>query len=91
MYGLADKKGGKKAQGPDPRGFRYDLENQIAKPDEFKKTMTHIDEKSQELKNLLRSGGSQIDLDQWTILLAGYQALKKVLTRSVQTSTNKKG
>jgi len=74
MYGLEEGK-----QKPI---FEFDLEKEIKEDPERAQTLlksveTHI----QEIKGVLREGGEAKDIDNYGVLLHGYTALQKVLTK----------
>lgn len=73
MYGLE-----KKGKAP----FEFDLEKDLkAHPTKIKELLKLCEERIQEVKNLLRQGAESSDYDNYGILLHGYAALQKVLTR----------
>lgn len=73
MFGLE-----KKPQGP----FEFDLEQDLKKdPAKTKELLKQIEQRMQEIKGQLREGSAQEDFDQYGILLHGYAALQKVLTK----------
>ena len=73
MYGLE-----KKGKAP----FEFDLEKELkANPTKIKDLLKVCEERIQEIKNLLRQGSDSSDYDNYGILLHGYAALQKVLTR----------
>lgn len=76
MYGL-DKKG----KGPVQFDLEVDLRND---PVKAKKLMKEIEAKIFDLKNLLRQGAETEDFDEYGILLHGYAALQRILTK-IQT------
>ena len=59
----------------------FDLEKELANPEEAKKIKARIAERIQKLKGLLRSGGEAEEFDQYGILLHGYAALQKLITK----------
>jgi hypothetical protein len=73
MYGLEkDKK----------TPFEFDLEQLMRKdPAEAKKTIKKVEDRIQEIKNILRTGSSSKDFDNLGVILQGYAALQKVLKR----------
>ena len=73
MYGLE-----KKGRAP----FEFDLEKELkSNPAKIKELLKVCEGKIQEIKNLLRQGADSSDYDNYGILLHGYAALQKVLTR----------
>jgi hypothetical protein len=65
--------------------FDFDLEKEIKKePAKGKKMIEKIGIRIQEIKNHLREGKQESkELDEFGVLLHGYTALKKVLSRVV--------
>lgn len=62
--------------------FAFDLEIELAKsPAKAKEIINKIQHRTEELKKLLREGGSQDDFDQYGILLHGYASLMRVLKK----------
>ncbi|MCI0381450.1 MAG: DUF5398 family protein [Chlamydiae bacterium] len=75
MYGLETKPKGK---GP----FEFDLEVDLKKdPRKAKAILGEVEQKMQQLKNLLRQGAETEDFDEYGVLLHGYAALQRVLKR----------
>jgi hypothetical protein len=75
MYGLE-----KKPKGP----FEFDLEKDLKEdPAKAKQMLKVIEEKIQEIKGILRQGAESEDFDKYGILLHGYAALQKVLTKVI--------
>lgn len=73
MFGLE-----KKPQAP----FEFDLEQELKKdPARKQKILKEVEEKIQEIKNVLRQGAGSADFDNYGILLHGYAALQKVLNK----------
>ena len=67
--------------------FEFDLEMALKKdPQKKQELLKEVEEKVQELKNLLRDGTETDEFDQYGILLHGYSALQKVLNRLPTTS-----
>lgn len=65
--------------------FAFDLEEDLKKdPKLAKQMMKEIDERMTELKNLLRQGAETDDFDDYGVLLHGYAALKKVLSKALK-------
>lgn len=62
--------------------FEFDLEKDLKKtPTKAKEMLKKTEDRIQEIKNTLRQGTQSNDFDQLGILLHGYAALQKVLTR----------
>ena len=73
MYGLEQK--GKAL-------FEFDLEKDLkANPAKVKELLKACEENIQKVKNILRQGTASAEYDQFGVLLHGYAALQKVLTR----------
>jgi hypothetical protein len=62
--------------------FEFDLEKDLkSSPAKIKEMLKTVEGKIHELKNTLRQGTESEDFDKLGILLHGYAALQKVLTR----------
>jgi hypothetical protein len=62
--------------------FEFDLEKDLkSNPAKVKEMLQTIENKIQEIKNTLRQGAESENFDKLGILLHGYAALQKVLTR----------
>jgi len=62
--------------------FAFDLEEDMKKdPATAKALLKEVDERTNELKNLLRQGAETEDFDDYEVLLHGYAALQKVLKK----------
>ncbi len=62
--------------------FEFDLEKDLKNnPSKAKETLKMIEDRIQEIKNTLRQGAQTEDFDKLGILLHGYAALQKVLTK----------
>jgi hypothetical protein len=73
MYGL-EKKG--------RALFEFDLEKDLkSNPSQAKALVKVCEERIQEIKNTLRQGTESSDYDNFGVLLHGYAALQKVLTK----------
>jgi len=73
MYGL-EKKG--------RALFEFDLEKELkSHPSKVKEYLKHCEEYIHKIKNSLRQGAASADYDNLGVLLHGYAALQKVLTR----------
>ena len=73
MFGLEKKKSAT---------FEFDLEKELHEtPTKSRELLKTVDGKIQEIKHSLREGTKTEDFDQLGILLHGYAALQKVLTR----------
>jgi len=77
MFGLEKKK-----QEP----FTFDLEEEILKdPDKKKEYLETAKKKAEEIKAKMRKGEGSEDFDKMGILLHGYTALNKVLSKVTKT------
>ncbi|MDN3505974.1 MAG: DUF5398 family protein [Simkaniaceae bacterium] len=64
--------------------FAFDLEEDMKKdPTKAKALLKEVDERTNELKNLLRQGAETEDFDDYGVLLHGYAALQKVLKKVI--------
>jgi len=73
MYGL-EKKG--------RTLFEFDLEKELkTNPTKIRELLKSVEGRIQEIKNALRQGTGSEDFDKFGILLHGYAALQRVLTR----------
>ncbi len=62
--------------------FEFDLEKELkSDPSKAKDLLKVIEGRIQEIKNVLRQGTESEDFDKFGILLHGYAALQKVLTK----------
>ncbi len=62
--------------------FDFDLEKDLqAHPSKAKDLLKAVEHRIQEIKNTLRQGTGSEDFDKFGILLHGYAALQKVLTK----------
>jgi len=77
MFGLEDKDSNKKKEAD----FVFDLEREMADPKKNRELKDDIQKKIQKLKNALRSGENKEEFDKHGMLLHGYTALVKVISR----------
>lgn len=62
--------------------FEFDLEKDLkSNPGKIKDLLKTVEGRIQEIKNILRQGTQSEDFDKFGVLLHGYAALQKVLTR----------
>lgn len=62
--------------------FEFDLEKELkGNPSKAKDLLKTVEGRIQEIKNTLRQGTESEDFDKFGILLHGYAALQKVLTK----------
>lgn len=76
MFGL-NKKNNKK--GPSP--FTFDLEKDMQDPEKQKKLLHKVEDQIGEIKKALREGADSEEFEKLGLLLHGYSALLKVLTK----------
>ena len=77
MFGLEDQK--KKKVEP----FVFDLEKTLKDPKNFRQMKQKIEDRIQEIKNVLKSGENKEDFDRYGLLLHGYISLQKVIARTL--------
>lgn len=75
MFGLENQK---KKKGSE---FVFDLEKQLAANQSNKELKGKIEARIQTIKEILRSGDSKEEFDQFGVLLHGYTALLKIIAR----------
>ena len=75
MFGLEDQKK-KKAE-----DFIFDLEKELKSAKKHQELKKRIDGRIQRIKEVLRSGESKEEFDQFGLLLHGYTSLLKVMSR----------
>lgn len=62
--------------------FEFDLEKDLkSNPSKIKDLLKTVEGRIHEIKNILRQGTQSEDFDKFGVLLHGYAALQKVLTR----------
>jgi hypothetical protein len=76
MFGLESQK--KKKPGNE---FEFDLEKKCQNPAEIKKVQELVMQRVQKIKEILRVGGDQEDIERLGTLLHGYHSLLKVTSR----------
>ena len=76
MFGLEKQKKNKKDE-----EFIFELEKELKNPQKQKEVQAHIEASIQSIKETLRSGENQEDFDRFGVLLHGYNALIKVISR----------
>lgn len=76
MFGLEDQKNKKPSE-----EFVFDLEKDLKDPAKRKEWQKIVEEKIQKVKEILRTGESQDDFDNFGLLLHGYTSLLKVIER----------
>ena len=60
--------------------FEFDLEKELKTDASKRQKLTkEVEEKTQEIKTILRQGASSADFDNYGVLLHGYAALHKVI------------
>ena len=76
MFGLENQKKKKKAE-----EFVFDLEKDLKVAKKQKELKIKIEDKIQEIKEVLRSGDNKEEFDKFGTLLHGYTSLLKVMAR----------
>jgi hypothetical protein len=62
--------------------FEFDLEKELkSNPSKAKELIKTVESQIQEIKNILRQGTESEDFDKFGMLLHGYAALQKILTK----------
>lgn len=82
MFGL---EGQKKKKPMDE--FVFELEKEIKDPQKNKELRQKVEARVQKIKESLRSGDSQEEFDRFGLLLQGYNALVKVMSRVLTTKS----
>lgn len=77
MFGLEDQKKKKPTE-----EFVFDLEKEVKNPKKYQDLKDHIEKQIQKIKNVLRTGENKEEFDYFGLLLHGYNALLKVLSRA---------
>lgn len=76
MFGLESSK--KKKVAPE---FFFELENELKDPKKSKEIKERVERRLQKIKERLRTGDDQLEYARFSLLLLGYTALQKVMTR----------
>lgn len=76
MFGLEDDK-----KSPKSGEFTYELEKELKDPTQRREIQTRVELQIQKVKELLRSGDTKEEFDQFGLLLQGYESLLKVIAR----------
>ncbi len=76
MFGL-----GKEKKGPAFGEWEFDLEKELKDAGAMRKQKEEINQRTQELKTMLRQGEDQKSFDETQTLLHGYLAAQKVIGR----------
>ena len=64
--------------------FEFDLEKELKKdPSKARHLLKSVEEKIHEIKGILRQGAASEEFDNYGVLLHGYAALQRVLTRII--------
>lgn len=77
MFGLEDQKKKKPTD-----EFIFELEKEFKDPAKNKEIRLLLETRLQKIKEILRSGANQDGIDRLGVLLHGYTALLKVMSRS---------
>lgn len=75
MFGM------KRDKQPKVGDYSFDLEEDLKDPGKLRAIREKVEERIQQLKNMLRQGGDQKSFDQFQTLLHGYLAIQKVIQR----------
>lgn len=75
MFGLEDQKKGQ------PEEFVFELEQELQDPKKRKEIKELVESRIQKIKEALRSGEDKENFDEYGILLHGYNAILKVISR----------
>lgn len=76
MFGLEGNKKKKKAD-----QFIFELENELQNARKYKELKEHIENRIQEIKQILREGENKKEFERFGLILNGYTALLKVFSR----------
>lgn len=79
MFGLENQKKGKKSS----QEFVFELEKEFKDLKQRQVLLKRIDERIQQIKEVLRSGENKDKFDHYSVLLYGYAGLQKVLSRLI--------
>jgi hypothetical protein len=79
MFGLESQKKKKPVE-----EFVFELEKELKDPQKYRELRQKVDARIQKIKEALRSGEDQEEFDRFGLLLHGYHALLKVMTRIVK-------
>lgn len=75
MFGLEDQKKKKAAD------FVFDLETDLKNTKKRADIKKHVDDRIQEIKEVLRGGENKEEFDKFGLLLHGYTSLLKIMAR----------
>lgn len=75
MFGMEDQKK-KKSQ-----DFVFELEKEMEDPTKHKQMKEKVEARIQDIKKILRDGGNKKDFETFGLVLHGYTALLKVMSR----------
>lgn len=76
MFGLEKQK-----KKPEYNEFVFELEKEFKNPVKNKEYKQRIEQRVQQIKEILRSGENQEEFDRFGLLLHGYTSLLKVMSR----------
>ena len=66
--------------------FEFDLEKEIKKsPEKGREILKLVETRIQEIKQILRQGAASDEFDRYGVLLQGFAALQKVITKTMNT------
>lgn len=84
MFGLD------KGKGSDESEFLFDLEREVEDVERYKEIVNTIDQRTSVIKELLRKGEKKEAFAKLAMILQGYVAVLKVLSRVVSKNAEKK-
>lgn len=76
MFGLEGHQ--KKKKMPE---FEFELEKELKSAKKHKELKVHVENRIQEIKNLLRDGENKKEFERFGLILQGYTSLLKVFSR----------
>lgn len=76
MFGLEGQRKKKKSA-----KFEFELENELLDTKKHKELKTHVENRIQEIKKLLRDGENKKEFERFGLILHGYTSLLKVFSR----------
>lgn len=77
MFGLEGQQKKKKTE-----EFVFELEKELKDPKKFQEIKAKIEKRIQKIKDSLRSGDDQEEFDRFGLLLQGYNAILKIMSRT---------
>jgi len=80
MFGMGKEKG-KQGKGHQVTPAEFDLEKDLKNPSQLRAVKEKLETRVQQLKTAMRGGGDKEEFDQAQVLLHGYLACQKVVSR----------